>query len=1105
MPIARSLEEGREQVAALVERFGRNLAHYRRPEYKEAQVRIEFINPFLEALGWDVGNVSGFGEQYKDVIHEDALKVGGKAEAPDYCVRIGPTRKFFVEAKKPAVSIRTDVGPAYQLRRYAWSAKLPLSILTDFEEFSVYDCLRRPGPGDSAAVGRVTTFTFDQYAERFAEIHAIFAKESVLRGSFDRYAEDSRAKRGTGEVDAEFLKEIEGWRESLARNLALRNSGLSVHELNFAVQHTIDRILFLRIAEDRGIEIYGRLLALAGGRDIYSRLVGDLFRQADEKYNSGLFDFRRDRLSPTLAIDDRVLKPILTGLYYPASPYEFSVLPVEVLGQVYEQFLGKVIRLTPGHAAKVEEKPEVRKAGGVYYTPAYIVDYIVRQTVGRLVEGKGPRELRGQVGAHGRAPLRVLDPACGSGSFLLGAYQFLLNHCLQWYVEHEPAEHARGREPALYQGVQGDWRLTTAEKKRILLDHIYGVDIDRQAVEVTKLSLLLKVLEGESEETVRSQLAFWQERALPDLGNNIKCGNSLIGPDYFADRLLPDEEEMRRVNPFDWAREFPGVFPHPHPLSHGERGAGPHPSSPAAGGAGEEGEPNGGFDVVIGNPPYIRIQTMKEWAPTEVEYYKRQYASAGKGNYDIYVVFVERALELLNARGRMGYILPHKFFQARYGEALRAKIAGGRHLAEIVHFGDQQVFSGATTYTCLLFLDKAGRDCFRFVEAHDLEAWRATGAGVDGEMSAGRASAGEWNLAVRPGAKLFERLKQMPAKLGSVANRIFQGVITGADEVFLFKEFQSGDGATLLVHSKALGADVMLEQAALRPVVRSGSIGRYRANAVAWVLYPYHVAGGTARLCTSAELQASYPLSWSYLKQCRRLLESREQGKFRDNQWYRFGRSQNLGMWEQPKIMLPYMITRLASYCDRGDGYYFVNVTTGGYGLTLHASDITLTYVCGLLNSSVLDFYLKRVSSHFRGGYLPANKQFIEQLPIRTIDFSDAADVARHDRMVALVEQMLDLHKKLAAAGIPEDRALYERQIEAADGQIDALVYELYGLTEEEIAIVEGAAGRHHTPRAGRVAGGVGADEAVPAAVAATSSSGGYGDPPHNHRGAAHR
>jgi hypothetical protein len=469
MPLAQSYDEAKSQVERLVERFHRNLDVYKRPEYKEAHVRAEFIDPLFEALGWDMRNTKGYAEQYKDVVHEDSLKVSGAVRAPDYCFRIGGTRKFFLEAKKPSVSVKGDIGPAYQLRRYAWSAKLPLSVLTDFEELAVYDCQRRPKQNDKAGVARILYFTYEQYPDCLEEVYGVFARQSILEGSFDRYVQDTKGKRGTSEVDAEFLKEIEGWRETLARNLALRNPGLTVHELNYAVQRTIDRIIFLRMAEDRGIEPYERLKALTSGSEVYARMAGNLYRQADEKYNSGLFDFQADTLTPTLQIDDRVLKPILTGLYYPECPYEFSVLPTEVLGQVYEQFLGKVIRLTPAHRAVVEEKPEVKKAGGVYYTPSYIVDYIVRQTVGKQVEGKSPRQLRG---VGGKPPLRVLDPACGSGSFLLGAYQYLLDRYRQWYEENDPEKHARRKEPPVYQCAGGAWLLTTSEKKQILLDHI---------------------------------------------------------------------------------------------------------------------------------------------------------------------------------------------------------------------------------------------------------------------------------------------------------------------------------------------------------------------------------------------------------------------------------------------------------------------------------------------------------------------------------------------------------------------------------------------------------------------------------------------------------
>ena len=525
-----------DRIQKLIETFDYNLEAYRKGSYNETQVRREFIDPFFEELGWDVENRQGYAESYKDVIHEDAIKVGGVTKAPDYCFRVGGARKFFLEAKKPSVNLRDDTGPAFQLRRYAWSAKLPLSILTDFDEFAVYDCRVRPEKTDKASHSRILYLKYTDYTDRWDEIAGIFSRDAILKGSFDKYVESNKAKKGTTEVDTAFLQEIERWRELLARNIALRNPDISQRELNFAIQQTIDRIVFLRICEDRGVENYGQLMALQNGNNVYERLF-KLFYKADEKYNSGLFHFRKekertsfDNLTPFLKIDDNLLKDIFNNLYYPESPYEFSVLSADILGQVYEKFLGRVIRLTAGHQAKIEEKPEVRKAGGVYYTPVYIVDYIVKNTVGKLVEGKkaGP--------GGGVSHLKILDPACGSGSFLIGAYQFLLDWHRDQYLNDNPEKWSKGKTPRIYQSHKGEWRLTTDERKRILLNNIYGVDIDHQAVEVTKLSLLLKVLEGEDEQSIGKQMKMFQERVLPDLSNNIKCGNSLIGPDFYENQ-----------------------------------------------------------------------------------------------------------------------------------------------------------------------------------------------------------------------------------------------------------------------------------------------------------------------------------------------------------------------------------------------------------------------------------------------------------------------------------------------------------------------------------------------------------------------------------------
>jgi hypothetical protein len=1002
------------EVIELVERFRRNLDTYKRVEYNEAQVRVEFIAPFFEALGWDVRNVRGYAEQYKDVIHEAALKVGGATRAPDYSFRIGGTRKFFLEAKKPSVSVKEGVGPAYQLRRYAWSAKLPLSVLTNFEELAVYDCRRRPNPDDKATVGRIMYLTFEDYPERFGEIYNVFAKESVLNGSFDQYIQTAKVKRGTGEVDAEFLKEIERWRDELARNIALRNPSLSVDEMNYAVQSTIDRIIFLRICEDRGIEEYGRLLCLTNGSSIYAR-TQELYHQAEQKYNSGIFDFQADALTASLSIDDKVLKLLLGELYYPESPYEFSVLPAVILGQVYEQFLGKVIRLTEGHRAKVEEKQEVKKAGGVYYTPSYIVDYIVKQTVGRLAEGKTPRQI---------ASFRVLDPACGSGSFLLGAYQYLLDCHLRWYEANDREKHARGKRPTVYQGPAGVWRLTTAEKKRILLNNIYGVDIDRQAVEVTKLSLLLKVLEDESDETLTQQMSLFQERALPNLDSNIKCGNSLIGPECFSGQLLPNTDELRRINPFDWAREFPQAI--------------------AA----------GGFDCIIGNPPYIRIQTMKEWAPKEVELYKQIFAAARAGNYDIYVVFVEKGLSLLNKTGRLGFIMPHKFFNAKYGESLRSILAKGRHLSQIVHFGDQQVFAGATTYTCLLFLDKAGSDECKFIKVDDLLSWRTTGEATEGTFCTADLSPGEWNFAVGTGTALFERLTGMPTKLGDIAD-IFVGLQTSADDIFIM-DWVSETARTLRLKSKALDTEWTFEKGLLFPLVSGTDVKRYRELPKRqYILFPYEVEDEQAALIDFDEISKRYPKTAAYLAKNKQRLEERERGKFRDHCWHRFGRNQNIGIQKRVKVCVPRLVESLHAAFDAEGTHFLDNVDVGGITFKSGHENQQFKYLLGLLNSRLLRWYFPFISAPFRGGWWSANRQFLSRLPYRTINFSDRSDATHHDTMVKLVEQTLNLHKRLAAASIAADKTLHRRQIDATDRQIDELVYELYGLTGEEIKIVE--------------------------------------------------
>ena len=658
-------------ITRLVERFEMQRTTYMSGSYNETQVRRDFIDPFFKALGWDIDNENDYAEAYRDVIHEDMVLVGNAKKAPDYSFRVGGRRKFFVEAKKPSVSIKSDRQPAFQLRRYGWSAKLPLSIVTDFEEFAVYDCTHKPDESHGPQKARLYYFRYTEYSKKWAEIAALFSKQAVLKGSFDRFADAK--KKGTTTVDEEFLAEIEKWRQWLASNI-VHNNDISQRELNIAVQLTIDRIIFLRICEDRGIEDYERLFKIVKSSDIYNKLIS-VFKDADDRYNSGLFHFNpkdkhateTDTLTLKLKIDDSVLKRLIESLY-PPNPYEFSVIPADILGHVYERFLGKVIHVSAKKAI-IEEKPEVKKAGGVFYTPSYIVDYIVKNTVDPLLEGKTPRQAE---------KLKIVDPACGSGSFLIVAYQHLLDWHLNYYMANGGPKKFKKE---LHQTDKGGYRLTTQLRKYILLNNIYGVDIDAQAVEVTKLSLLLKVLEGENGETLGATRRLFHERALPDLGNNIKCGNSLIGIKFYEQENLPalSDDDHYRINAFDWANEYPEIFQ------------------------------NGGFDVVIGNPPYVQLEGERRDTLTR-DFLVKNYKTGGFKT-DLYPAFIEKSLSIVKDKGAFSFIVPSNFATNNNSGCLRRLLVGSKRLSQFDVL-QYKVFEKASVDTAILLVSPTPHKAF---------------------------------------------------------------------------------------------------------------------------------------------------------------------------------------------------------------------------------------------------------------------------------------------------------------------------------------------------------------------------------------------------------
>lgn len=973
--IPHTKEESLQIIKDLVARFKQNEKSYTSVIYDESNTRTDFIDKFFEALNWDVRNDNGFAERFREVVREDKVVINGQTKAPDYSFRLGGQKIFFVEAKKPSVNIKDDIAPAYQLRRYAYTAKLPLSILTDFEEFAVFDTKIKPNPNDKASAARIQYMRYDQYEENFDYLWNTFSKEAVQTGSFDQYCESGKNKRGTSEIDNELLSTIEKWRLDLAKNIALRNPQLSLRNLNIAVQKIIDRIIFLRIAEDKDMEDLETLKNACNSSDAYNELK-KVFENANVKYNSGLF--ASENWINELIIDSKVLKDIANELYYPSCPYAWVALPVEVLGNIYEKFLGSEINfknVKNGHTVTVEEKPEIKKAGGVFYTPTYIVKYIVEQTIGKKLADCTPENA---------SSITICDPACGSGSFLVGAFKYLLNWYLDKYTKNKTEENKNLKTGKLI-SVKNGIELSIQEKKKILTTHIYGVDIDAQAVEVTKLSLYLQMLEGEGKQE-NSLFRESDMHVLPYLGDNIKCGNSLIGSDFYAsqDLSLFEEEAMYKVNAFDWEKEFSQIFK------------------------------NGGFDCVIGNPPYVSAPNMVSMMPEQREAISKspRFKTLFQ-KWDLYIPFIEMSLDFLKKDGLYSAIIPYPFTNQTYGKLLREKIINEYNLLEVADLNGTKIFDHATVSNCIPVVEKAKpsgkcvithindqKQIIPFIE----QTYEKL---VQDEKSA------VWNLTAE------ERNTNRHANMHVLGDfcYISKGMVLNSDENETKGKFVKAD---LISETQ--------DEIHCKKYIEGKDLKRYEIKRIRYLEYNTKRVPSKLSRPTFEELYTNQKLLINSLGDLKVAIDTEK--NFYCEQQVRMAL-----LWKD----LHYVENKsIASSIKK-----FSKLTREE--MENLSETVDLKYLLAIMNSR----YASILLTNLRGGDYHIVPEHIRNIPIPSATQSQQQELAN------LATLMMDAVKRQQEAKSDQEKNICKMRIEAIDAQINAKVYALYGLTEDEIAIVE--------------------------------------------------
>jgi len=977
-------------IKDLVQKYHANRTAYLKADYNETQLRTDFLDPLFEMLGWDIKNNQGKPTNEREVLVEEALRedVNSNTKKPDYTFRLFSERKFFLEAKKPYVKIDSDPEPAKQVRRYGFTAKLKISVLSNFEHLAIYDCSQKVDKDDSITKARVNLYHYTEYEEAFEEIQKQLSHGAVYTGEFDETWKEIETQLKLSSVDDLFLKQINEWRLILGKEIYSHQNQLDEAQLNDIVQSYINSIIFLRVCEDRNIEVYKTLLNFADNED-FNALI-QKFREADRKYNAGLFNHALTE--EIITNNSSAFWTIIKQLYFPESTYSFIVFASDILGNIYEIFLGEQLKIT-NEGITLERKPE-HIDRDIVTTPTFIIQDILRETIAKHCEGKSDTEI---------LQSSFADIACGSGAFLLETYQLLHDTLVDYYLKNNPAE--------LIQTAISTYKLKFETKRQLLTNCIFGVDKDYNAVEACKFGLLLKLLENEDNNTIPTP-------TLPNMDANIHFGNSLI------DSEKTSAENQRDINPYDFGATK--------------------------------------FDVIVGNPPYMATEHMKQFTPLELPLYKTHYQSAYK-QFDKYFLFIERGLNLLKPNGLFGYIVPSKFTKVGAGKKLREFLASKKEVKQIISFGANQIFQDKTTYTCLLILKKTEQEHLNYLEVQSLKDWKTRNIASHNYDSVEFEKLDDDGWTLVPGnlKPIFESIESQSQTLELLigSENIYNGIQTSANNIYIHTATNEDEQ---FYYFQKDGTDWKIEKELTRPYFKTSSgtdnLNTYRPfSPNAFVIYPYLKTDEGIQFVEIEQLESDYPNAFAYLNHYKEALNNPKRDikptPETENEWYRYGRHQSLDKCDVPAKIIVGVLSQGNKYAIDYYGTLISSGGTAGYCMITLPEDFpySIYYIQALLNSKYLEWFSALNGEVFRGGYIARGTKVLKKLPIRIIDFENETEKELHDKIASLQEALIQLQGQIDQnAGNQRELIPLKRQFDSKKTELDETLKTLYNLGEDD-------------------------------------------------------
>jgi len=983
-----------------------------------------WLNEMLKIFGWDVQDTSQI-LQEKGLTKEEKeklTKIGSTNTRPDYTFKLAKQKLTFLDAKDISVDLHSDAKAAYQIKSYGWSILAPCAFISNFEQFAIYDCRYVPVESQPADFGRVF-LSVDEYINNFELLDSHLYKQNIYDGKLDELYADEQVE-GVEQVtpDLAFAKVLSNFRLSLASNILNKNKKLinnDSSQLGYVVQVIINRILFIRVCEARKLEDENLLFKFSKN-GFWNSFKQSSYVDFYNHYDGPLFD-RIDSIHQ-LNIDDAIFTSLLEYLYYP-SPYKFDVIPTKLLSDIYEIFLSEKLVIVDGEVS-AQWKPEYAKSKGAVSTPQYLVREIIKRTLTRNIIADG--------GIGKLISFKTVDIACGSGVFLIE----LMDYLEELMIEIQTVQQDEAYNHFF---LQTDTEIILNLKgKKTLIEHcIYGVDIDAEAVEVAKMALALKIVDNEENQKHSTQIGLFGEQILSGVGNNIRCGNSLVDSSVYKEypEILKDDIVLFKTNAFDWTSDpsFLHIF-----------------------------LKNSGFDFVIGNPPYVEIKHFKEELPYMHKFINENYATGSNGKLDLAVPFIERAINILNDTGRLGFFIQKRFFKTEYGSKVREYITKDNFLGSITDFECTSLFKGKLTYVAILVLDKSGNSTFFYhlvsEEKEGVPSYLRNlplpeiNSSKHFILEARNFGKKEWAfdcfeirnrlLTSHGDLGTYAKLKGGPQALKNAAyhirvEAISNGVITG--------------------HSQ-WAQSIQIEVDACRPLFCNEQFYPFRPDSTnTYVIFPYDIIKGDKREIPYNEYCERFPLAGEYLDSQKEAIQKAVQtmpvrfpGKYDENYWHLYTRPNNLEH-TYPKVLIPMTALDTFANVSVSERLYADNANMWFVQIP-DINESKLYALAGIINSTLFSILARSIANPQDAGYFKFNKQFIEPVPFPRERFLDN-EVLRN-QICDTAKEIETRQNQFAAVGTGK-RNVLQSVLHKLWQQLDQLVYQLYDLSTEDQAFIE--------------------------------------------------